>query len=88
VEQGVCWAAARRLETLNNAQNAMDLGPKFINAFQGEPGGRCEKLASHSRKGRKRWYYDLRHCSTENHYPIFAAPPPTAPLANDYIATS
>ena len=28
---------------LNRAQNAMDFGPKFINAFQGEPGGRCEK---------------------------------------------
>src|SRR5438128_1972563 len=48
VEHGVCWATARRLVMQNRAPNAMDLGPKFIIAFQGEPDSRCGESLENS----------------------------------------
>src|SRR5258705_1056594 len=86
LEHGVCWATARRLEMQNKAPNAMDLGPKFIIAFQGEPDSRCGESSQTRprwRKGRKRWYYDHRYRSTLNHYPILIpSRAPRIPLTN------
>src|SRR5215475_1640318 len=74
VEHGACWATARRLEMQNRVTNAMDRGPKFIDAFQGEPEQPLRVSMESSlprQEGRKRWYYDLRYRSTLNHYPVW-----------------
>src|SRR5215468_2168276 len=54
VGHGLCWATERRLEMQNRVPNAMDLGPKFIDAFQGEPEQPLQSLLP-QQEGRKRW---------------------------------